>query len=148
MNMIDDFVKPADALAFDPLEFQTTLQTAFEQSASKAEVWDPTKRSLLLQDDDGKVTRIQFTDCLENRFGFAVVEHYRDNRPKYYSFMHRWFALHDLLHSGLLTDRWFHRGKEADMIDDRVLAVAAAFPIQEEGGFDHRAFVTELEKGQ
>lgn len=145
--MENDFVKPGDAIAFDPIEFRSTLEFALKQSASPSPAWNPTKRSLLLQDEDGKVSRIQFTDCVENRFGFAVVEHYRDNQPKFYSFMHRWLALHELLHSGKLNERWYGRGKESDWIDDRVLEVAASFPLKRRGGFDHRAFVAELEKG-
>lgn len=145
--MHNDFVKPAKALTFDPAEFWSTLQYALEQSASPCPAWDPTKRGLLLQDEDGKVTRIQFTDCPENRFGFAVAERYQDNRPKLHSFMWRWFALHELLHSGKLSDRWYRRGQDGDLLDDRVLEVAASFPLKRRGGFGHHAFVAELEKG-
>jgi hypothetical protein len=143
--MPDTFLMPDHALAFDPIEFQFTLQWGFENVRSPS----PANSDFFMTGDDGKVRHMQLADIPLSRFGLAVAGRYRDDTRKYSSFMWRWLALQKLIESGALDDRFYQPGAkrgEGAWLNDCVVGLAATFPLNKRGDFDRRGFLAALEQ--
>lgn len=142
-------VKPEDAMAFDPVEFQFAFAYATEVAHSPATLLNrPNDHEILLKRGQ-KTERLAFTDIPMNRLGFAMVQRFQNDQKKFFSFMWRWFAFIDLIHSDVLSDEFRKPGKsedEPDMIHPFVIELAGSFPLNTNGKFDHPAFVAELRR--
>jgi hypothetical protein len=147
MNPLNDivYVRPEDAIPFEPAEFAFSLESCGEMAREPGLLNRPEEHFVGIIGEDGKTTRYCFSDHPDNRFGLAVLQRYQNNRRKYFSFMWRWFALAELIQSGVLDGRYYRRCGDDCEIADEVLELAASFPVIREGRFARHAFMAALE---
>ena len=151
MDIPPDFkvVRPEEAIAFDPVEFQFAFAYATEVSHAPATMLNnPTDVKLSLK-KGRKTQRYSFTDVPMNRLGFAMVQRFKNDQTKFQSFMWRWFAFIDLVYSDVLDGeprKQATKKDKPDMIHPYVVELAGSFPLTTKGKFDHPAFLAELKR--
>jgi hypothetical protein len=78
-----------------------------------------------------------------------MAQRFRNDSIKFHSFMWRWFAFIELVHSDALGEEFRKEAQsrdEPDMIHPNVVELAGSFPLTPSGTFDHAAFLAELRK--
>jgi hypothetical protein len=142
-------VRPEEAIAFDPVEFQFAFAYATEVSHSPATILNNPKDVKIHLKTEGKTKHFTFTDIPMNRLGFAMVQRFKNNSLKFSSFMWRWFAFIELIQSNMLGEEFRKKASskgEPDMIHSSVIELAGSFPLTTSGKFNHSAFLKELRK--
>jgi hypothetical protein len=82
---------------------------------------------------------VALTNVPENRFGLAIVRHFRVQQEKAQAFLWRFFALHPLFEDPRMAS--YTRGTGDDReINTAVFEVAAAHPLTKEYAFDSDSF--------
>ena len=135
--------------AFDRAEFLDSFHHAYKAAQFGGPQFpDPKKMGINIENDDGSVDRLAFTDNPTNRVGFAITRRYRDNPEKGYVFLLRYLAMgavwrdrrvarwrrkcddgtedvHEaLFHAAAVTD--LHRGEfDLDQYFENVLRIAS-----------------------
>jgi hypothetical protein len=151
MDIPPDFkaVRPEEAIAFDPVEFQFAFAYATEVSHAPATMLNrPTDVKLTLK-KGRKKQRYNFTDVPMNRLGFAMAQRFKNDQTKFQSFMWRWFAFIDLIYSDVLDGELRKQATkkgEPDMIHPYVVELAGSFPLTNKGRFEHSDFLAELRR--
>jgi hypothetical protein len=150
-NNSQDFkvVRPEEAIAFDPVEFQFAFTYATEVSHAPATILNNPKDVKIHLKTEGKTKRFTFTDIPMNRLGFAMTQRFKNDATKFSSFMWRWFAFIELVYSDVLGEEFRKKAKsknEPDMIHPYVIELAGSFPLTTSGKFKHSAFLKELRK--
>ena len=90
-------VRPEEAIAFDPVEFQFAFAYATEVSHAPATILNNPKDVKIHLKTEEKTKHFTFTDIPMNRLGFAMVQRFKNNSLKFSSFMWRWFAFVELI---------------------------------------------------
>src|ERR1044072_6380925 len=88
--------KMHEVLPFEVEEFSYVFDIAMHASMNKRAARNPSDKSILFEESDGSVVRLSPTDIPMNRAAMAVVEHHRNDTPKYYSMMFRLCALMEI----------------------------------------------------
>ncbi len=141
------YVKPEDAVPFDSVEFQMAFAYAVEVGHAPATLLNKPSDVKFRLKDGTKTKQYTFADVPMNRLGFAMVQRFRNDQTKFFSFMWRWFAFMELNHSGALGDEFRKRAEsedDPDMIHPCVIELAGSFPLNSKGNFEHSAFLAEL----
>ena len=139
--------RPKDIAPMDGDEFRQVLEWAAEIAYGCApdSVANPSEKQIHMDMGDGSIGTIQFTDIPQNRLVMAVSQHYRSNRPKFYSFMFRVWALMPILQGGLPPEYARQEGN-GQAIHDAVFEVAATLPLTKRGEFHRARFLAELRR--
>jgi hypothetical protein len=88
---------------------------------------------------------IGFTNHPMNRFGFAIVGHFKGRRDKVESFMTRFFALMQLRkHKGMKP--FVKDGDDCTEIHGAVMEVVATHPLSARGRFSPSSFFAEVRR--
>ena len=124
------FVRPEDSVAFDPTEFQFAFAYAVEVAHAPATILHNPRDLKFSLKKGRKTQRYTFTDIPMNRLGMAMVQRFRDDKVKYFSFMWRWFAFIDLVHSNVLGDEFRQRAKSKDDPDNTALEPTATASLR------------------
>jgi hypothetical protein len=142
-------VKPEEAITFDPVEFQFAFSYATEVSHGPATMLNDPKDAKISIKIGQKTKHFTFTDIPMNRLGLAMTQRFKNDSLKFSSFMWRWFAFIELVHSDVLGEEFRKKAKsknEPDMIHPYVIELAGSFPLTTSGKFKHSPFLKELKK--
>ena len=144
-----NYIKPEDAVPFDPVEFQLAFAYAVEVSHAPATLLNNPRDFKFSRKEGSKTNHYMFADVPMNRLGFAMVQRFRNDQTKFSSFMWRWLGVIELVHSDALGDEFRQPAQseeDPDMIHPYVIELAGSFPLNSKGRFEHPAFLAELRR--
>lgn len=146
-NMNRKHFVPKRAVFFTLNEFTDALQ--FADAVTDGKIPDatvmPEGRGILLKNDDGTIEEIALTNHSYNRFGYAVLTHFKGNGVKYHSFMARFEAWGEIVKADVqkeLEDA-LPPEKHPD-ISKALFEAAATLPLQIPGSFDRSSFLARV----
>src|SRR6185437_15070800 len=124
----------------DPERFKFAMGVFGAAAALKGPAPNPTQFSVNIQDDDGSITKVSFTDRPENRGILALKQQFSDS-DEFESMSFRILILSDVLRDERLSKMGVIRCEDGEMeVHDSVIFALATAPFRKSGKLDKSAF--------